>query len=514
MKTGKVYLIGAGPGDPGLITLKGLECLKKSDVVIYDYLANAELLEEAPAEAEKIYVGKKGGEHTLSQGAINSLLIEKARAGKVVSRLKGGDPFIFGRGGEEAEALFEAGIPFEVVPGVSSAVAAAAYAGIPLTHRDYTSTVALITGQEDPHRETSRIFWDKISTGAGTLVFLMGVGNLSAIASSLIRHGRSPQTPVAVIRWGTLPIQETLVGTLDDIAARAQACQLKPPAIIVVGEVVALREKLNWFERLPLFGKQIVVTRAAEQASELSQRLRELGANPIEFPTIEVIPPAEWSALDHCLRKLEEYDWIVFTSRNAVRFFVERLFAQGFDLRHLKGPSICAIGPRTAEGVEALKVRVDYVPREYRAEAIVEGLKKENLQGKRILIPRSGMARDLLPDELKKAGAIVDVVEAYRTVIPQKDPGDLMDRLRSGKVDAITFTSSSTVKNFVEGIGPQATQALLRGIVVASIGPITAETARGLGIETTVMPQEYTIPALVEALVEHFREKSQAGKIG
>jgi len=507
MKIGKVYLIGAGPGDPGLITLKGMECLKKSDVVVYDHLANEELLAEVPAEAERIYVGKKGGEHTLPQGTINALLIEKAQAGKVVSRLKGGDPFIFGRGGEEAEALFEAGIPFEVVPGVSSAVAAPAYAGIPLTHRDYTSTVALITGHEDPHRETSRIFWDKISTGAGTLVCLMGVGNLSAIASSLIRHGRSPQTPVAVIRWGTLPIQETLTGTLADIAALAQAHQLKPPAIIVVGEVVALREKLNWFERLPLFGKQIVVTRAAEQAGELSQRLRALGAHPIEFPTIEVIPPAEWRALDHCLQRLGEYDWIVFTSRNAVRFFVERLVGLGFDLRHLKGPRICAIGPRTAEGLEALMIRVDYVPREYRAEAIVEGLTKENLQGKRILIPRSLMARDLLPDALKKAGAIVDVVEAYRTVIPQKNPEELRDRLRAGTIDAITFTSSSTVKNFVECIGSREIQALLRGIVVASIGPITAETARGLGIETTVMPQEYTIAALVEALVEHFRGK-------
>jgi uroporphyrinogen III methyltransferase/synthase len=507
MKIGKVYLIGAGPGDPGLITLKGLECLKKSDVVVYDHLANEELLAEVPAESERIYVGKKGGEHTLSQGTINALLIEKAQAGKVVSRLKGGDPFIFGRGGEEAEALFEAGIPFEVVPGVSSAVAAPAYAGIPLTHRDYTSTVALITGHEDPHRETSRIFWDKISTGAGTLVFLMGVGNLSAIASSLIRHGRSPQTPVAVIRWGTLPTQETLTGTLADIAALAQAHQLKPPAIIVVGEVVALREKLNWFERLPLFGKQIVVTRAAEQAGELSQRLRALGAHPIEFPTIEVIPPAEWRALDHCLQRLGEYDWIVFTSRNAVRFFVERLVGLGFDLRHLKGPRICAIGPRTAEGLEALMIRVDYVPREYRAEAIVEGLTKENLQGKRILIPRSLMARDLLPDALKKAGAIVDVVEAYRTVIPQKNPEELRDRLRAGTIDAITFTSSSTVENFVECIGSREIQALLRGIVVASIGPITAETARGLGIETTVMPQEYTIAALVEALVEHFRGK-------
>jgi uroporphyrinogen III methyltransferase/synthase len=276
MKTGKVYLIGAGPGDPGLMTVKGLACLKEADVVIYDYLANEQLLNSAKAGAEKIYVGKKGGDHTLPQEKINSLIVAKAGEGKVIVRLKGGDPFIFGRGGEEAEELAEAGLPFEIVPGVTSAIAAPAYAGIPLTHRSYTSTVAFITGHEDPTKEESQIAWDKIATGIGTLVFLMGVGNLSLIASELVKHGRSPETPVALIRWGTLPEQETYVGTLSTIGKVAEVQKVKPPVIILVGEVVALRDKLNWFETLPLFGRKIVVTRSREQASDLSERLRKL----------------------------------------------------------------------------------------------------------------------------------------------------------------------------------------------------------------------------------------------
>ncbi len=507
MKKGKVYLIGAGPGDPGLITLKGVECLRKSDVVIYDYLANEGLLQLIPGGAEKVYVGKKGGDHTLPQQEINSLIVEKAKAGKIVSRLKGGDPFIFGRGGEEAEVLFDAGIPFEVVPGVTSAIAVPAYAGIPLTHRDFTSTVAFMTGHEDPNKSTSRIPWDQISGGDGTLVFLMGVGNLPMIASELVKHGRSAKTPVAVIRWGTLPEQETLIGTLENIAELAQVRKMKPPAIIVVGEVVGLRGKLNWFESLPLFGRQILVTRTREQASDLSQRLKELGANPIEFPAIEVIPPESWVEVDHCLKKLDEYDWIIFTSANGVRFFLERLLALGMDIRDLRGPQICAIGPKTAEGLEALKVRVDYIPVEYRAEAILAGLRKENWPGKRVLIPRARMARDILPEGLRRAGAVVDVVEVYQTVSPSGDPGDIIDRLQSGEIAAVTFTSSSTVANFMERMGAAKARGLLKGVVVASIGPITAEKAKSLGIETAVMPKEYTIPALVKALAEHFKRQ-------
>jgi uroporphyrinogen III methyltransferase/synthase len=338
----------------------------------------------------------------------------------------------------------------------------------------------------------------------------MGVGNLPMIASELVKHGRSAQTPVAVIRWGTLPEQETLIGTLENITTLAKVRKMKPPAIIVVGEVVGLRGKLNWFESLPLFGRQILVTRTREQASDLSQRLKERGANPIEFPAIEVIPPESWVEVDHCLKKLGEYDWIIFTSANGVRFFLERLLALGMDIRDLRGPQIGAIGPKTAEGLEVLKVRVDYIPVEYRAEAILAGLRKENWPGKRVLIPRARMARDILPEGLRRAGAVVDVVEVYQTVSPSGDPGDIIDRLQSGEIAAVTFTSSSTVTNFVERIGASAVKELLKEVTVASIGPITAEKARSLGIETTVMPKEYTIPALVEALAEHFQKKQSA----
>jgi uroporphyrinogen III methyltransferase/synthase len=508
MSTGKVYLIGAGPGDPGLITVKGLRCLETADVVVYDYLANEQLLSRIREGAEKIYVGKKGGDHTLPQDQINELIIARAKEGKSVARLKGGDPFIFGRGGEEAEELAQAGIPFEVVPGVTSAIAVPAYAGIPLTHRDYTSTVAFITGHEDPTKEESKIAWDKISTGVGTLVFLMGVGNLSRIAQELIRNGRAPETPVALIRWGTLPEQETVLGRLSDIGEIAQTRKVKPPVIILVGEVVALREKLNWFETLPLFGKKILVTRAREQASDLSERLRVLGATPVEFPTIAILPPESWADVDHCLQQMVLYDWIIFTSANGVKFLLERLSALGRDVRDLRGPRVCAIGPKTAEALEELKIKVSFVPQEYRAEAIFEGLKKEKLKGKNILIPRAKAARDVLPEELRKAGAAVDVVEVYQTVLPRENRAEVLDLLEKGGISAVTFTSSSTVGNFVEMLGPEDARRLTAGIPVASIGPITAEKARSLGIETTVMPAEYTIPALVQSLAEHFQKNS------
>jgi len=509
MKSGKVYLIGAGPGDPGLMTIKGMACLQEADVVIYDYLANEQLLQAAKAGAEKIYVGKKGGDHTLSQEGINSLILAKAGGGKIVARLKGGDPFIFGRGGEEAEELAAAGIPFEIVPGVTSAIAAPAYAGIPLTHRSYTSTVAFITGHEDPAKEESQIAWEKIATGIGTLVFLMGAGNLSRISSELMKYGRSPQTPVALIRWGTLPEQETILGTLESIGRTAEVRQVKPPVIILVGEVVSLRDKLNWFETLPLFGKKIIVTRSREQASDLSERLRKLGALPIEFPTIEILPPESFDDLDHCADRLREYDWIIFTSANGVRFFLARLMELGRDIRDLKGPRIAAIGPKTAEELESLKVKVSFVPREYRAEAIYEGLRKETLPGKKILIPRAKMARDVLPAELRKAGARVEVIEVYRTVRPQSDVDRVRKLLEQGQVAAVTFTSSSTVANFVELLGKDDAPRIMKGIVAASIGPVTAETAQALGIESSVIPEEYTIPALVESLAGYFQRSKR-----
>ncbi len=506
MKKGRVFLVGAGPGDPGLITVKGLAFLKKADVLVYDYLANEDLLKAAKAGAERIYVGKKGGDHTLSQEEINALIIKKAEEGKTVARIKGGDPFIFGRGGEEAEELAKAGISFEIVPGVTSAIAVPAYAGIPLTHRDFTSTVSFITGHEDLTKKESKILWDKISTGAGTLVFLMGMGNLPMIAAELIKNGRDPETPVALIRWGTLPEQETTIGKLKNISEIARTKKVRPPVIILVGEVIELREKLNWFENLPLFGKRVLVTRAREQASDLSERVRDLGGIPIEFPTIEMVSPESWADADHCIAQMSVYDWIIFTSVNGVKFFLERIFALGRDIRDLKGPRICAIGPKTAEALGALKVKVDFVPSEYQAESIFEGLKKEDLRGKRILIPRAKLARDVLPQELRRTGASVDVAEVYQTVRPAENVAEVKRLLRNKSISAIIFTSSSTVSNFVDLVGINEARDLIEGVAIASIGPITGERARTLGIKTTVMPEEFTIPALVEALAEYFKE--------
>ncbi|MBI4829273.1 MAG: uroporphyrinogen-III C-methyltransferase [Nitrospinae bacterium] len=505
MAQGIVYLIGAGPGDPGLITVKGADCIAKADVVVYDYLANPALLDHARADAERIYVGKMGGAHTKTQDEINQIIVDRCREGKIVARLKGGDPFIFGRGGEEAEELVQAGLKFEVVPGVTAAVAAAAYAGIPLTHRDHTASVAFITGHEDPAKDVSNIHWDKIATGIGTLVFFMGIKNLPDIIANLIKHGRPPETPVAIIRWGTRPEQRTVTGTLADIVAKARAANIKPPSLTVVGEVVACREQLNWFETRPLFGRRIVVTRAREQASDFAALLANAGAEVIEFPAIEVVPPPSWDSLDAALAKLSSYDWVVFTSVNGVGFFVKRLRERGMDIRDLKGLLVLAIGPKTAEAVEALGVRVDFVPKEYRAESIIEGMGADRIRGKNILIPRAKVAREVLPDEMKKLGAQVTIAECYETVRPGDKRDAARRRFEAGEIDAVTFTSSSTVENFVAmWDSPDEARRLMNGVTVASIGPITSATARKLGLEPSVEPAEYTTAALAGALVEHF----------
>ncbi|RLB74585.1 MAG: uroporphyrinogen-III C-methyltransferase [Deltaproteobacteria bacterium] len=506
-KKGKVYLVGAGPGDPGLITLKAIECLAEADVVVYDNLANRAFLKYAPDTAELIYVGKKGGHHTLAQNEINRLIVQKALSGKKVVRLKGGDPFIFGRGGEEAEELMEAGVEFEVVPGITSAIAAPAYAGIPLTHRHFTSTVAFVTGHEDPTKEKSSIAWEKIATGVGTLVFLMGVGNLEKIAAALMAHGRDPSTPVAVVRRGTEPQQETVTGSLRDIATRARAAGIKPPSIIVVGDVVRLRDNLNWYETKPLFGKNIIVTRAREQASEFSRRLAELGANPIEFPAIEVVPPDVWSPLDRALSGLHEYDWVIFTSVNGVRFFLKRLRDLGRDLRALKDIRIAAIGPKTAEAWRRLHIEPDLVPQEYRAEAIVEEFKRLKVTGGKVLVPRAEEAREVLPGELGKMGFSVDVVSTYKTVRPDQSDWTVRDMLEQGQIDMVTFTSSSTVRNFVSMFEMEEDKLRnwMKHVTVACIGPITADTARRLGFSVDVMPEEYTTESLVSKIVDYWQ---------
>ncbi|MBM7855574.1 uroporphyrinogen III methyltransferase/synthase [Desulfohalotomaculum tongense] len=502
MKTGIVYLVGAGPGDPGLITVKGLDCIKKADVLVYDRLASSRLLAYARPEAQRIYVGKSPDRHAMKQHEINQLLVDKAKEGYVVTRLKGGDPFVFGRGGEEAETLVENGIKFEVVPGITSAVAVPAYAGIPVTHRDATSSFAVITGNEDPAKEESNIAWDKIATGIGTLVFLMGMSNLSRICDKLVQHGRSPDTPVALVRWGTRPEQRTLVGTLDNIAEKAEKAEFKNPAVIVVGEVVKLRDKLSWFENKKLFGKRVLVTRSREQASALSRRIEELGGEPYEFPTIEVTEPEDYSPLDSAINQLPSYQWVVFTSVNGVKYFFNRLKVLNKDIRDLRGVKICAIGPKTRESLEAYGLLVDYVPGEYRAEQIIAGLSGRVRPGDRVLLPRADIARKVLPRALAEMGARVDEVTTYKTVLGAGDAGKLIEMLQRKELHVLTFTSSSTVRNFVKLLNADNLQQLLKDVVVASIGPITSSTARELGIEVTVEAEEYTINGLVEAVLK------------
>jgi len=503
---GKVFLVGAGPGDPGLITVKGKGCIAGADVVIYDYLANPVMLSWAGEGAELIYVGKKGGSHTMAQEDISALIALKAGEGKSVVRLKGGDPFIFGRGGEEAEELAARGIAFEVVPGITSAVSVPAYAGIPLTHRDYTSTVAFVTGHEDPGKSQSSIDWDKISTGVGTLVFLMGVSNLDRISSRLMAAGRPPETPVAVIRRGTVPSQRTIAGTLETISRLAEEKRIRPPAVIVVGDVVRLRDRLDWFEKRPLFGRRIVVTRARAQASEFLSILESLGAECIEFPTIQVVPPDSWEIVDNAISTIGDFGWVVFTSANGVDFFLTRLAAAGKDMRDLKGVRLAAIGPKTAAVLENIGIRPDLVPDEYRAEAVAAEMKERGIKGVRVLLARAAEARDVLPVELKTAGAHVTVAPVYKTIRPEGDGSRVRRLLSNGAVDAVTFTSSSTVTNFI-GMFEGDREVLLEWMkrtAVACIGPVTAETAGRLGLQVTFTANPYTIESLCSALVSHF----------
>lgn len=503
-RQGKIYLVGAGPGDPGLLTLRGKECLQQADVVLYDYLANPDLLAHAPAEAERIYVGRRGRGRYLAQEEVTRLLLDKAREGKTVVRLKGGDPFVFGRGGEEAEAIAAAGLPFEVVPGVTSAVAVPAYAGIPVTHRTLASAVTFVTGHEDPGKETEALEWPRLATAHGTLVFLMGMKNLPSIVARLLAEGKSGETPVAVIRWGTRTDQRTVVGTLNDIVEKAEAAAMEPPTVIVVGEVVRLRRQLNWFEARPLFGKRILVTRAQEQAAELSHLLSAYGGTPVECPTIQVVPPQDWGPLDQALSALARYHWVVFTSVNGVRPFMARLKARGLDARALAGLRICCIGPRTAQELERHGITADVVPAEYQAEGVLDAMKAAGVDGRRVLIPRAEVAREILPEQLRAWGAQVTVVTVYRTVRPEADAGRLKALLREQRLHVISFASSSTVRNFCELFdSPEEMKTLTAGVAVACIGPITAQTAAEVGLPATVVAAANTIPALAEAIARH-----------
>ena len=504
---GIVYLVGAGPGDPGLLTIKGKECLEQADIVLYDYLANPTLLDYAPAHAERAYVGRRGRGQYQQQTEINRVLIERAQAGQVVVRLKGGDPFVFGRGGEEAEAVAAAGVPFEVVPGVTAAVAVPAYAGIPVTHRTLASTVTVVTGHEDPGKGTTVIDWPKLAATSGTLVFMMGMKTLPMIVSRLLEEGRAEETPVAAVRWGTKAEQRTVIGTLRDIVVKTAQAGMEPPTVIVVGEVVKLREQLNWFEKRPLFGKRIVLTRALAQAAEFARLLAAYGAEAIVAPTIKMVPPPSWEALDQAIARLGSYSWLIFTSVNGITPFMERLKEARKDARALAHLRIGAIGPRTAEALAGYGLSADLIPSEFQAEGMVDAMSRYDLQGVKILIPRAEVARELLPEQLRMKGASVDVVPVYRTVLPEVVLTRLKEQLEKGVIDVVTFTSSSTVSNFVALVGgTQEARRLGAKTIIACIGPVTGRTAEEYGLSVTIMPAENTVPALAQAIVRFYSE--------
>jgi len=501
MPDGKVYLVGAGPGDPGLITVRGLECVRRAEVLVYDYLVPPRLIDEAPRDAERIYVGKRGGKRSTDQANIEKTMIDRANAGKLVVRLKGGDPFVFGRGGEEALTLKEHGIQFEVVPGVTAGIAAPAYAGIPVTHRGLSATVAFVTGHEDPTKDESDVDWDALA-GLGTLVFYMGMRNLETIASNLIQRGKPADTPAAVIQWGATPRQRSVTATLATIAEQAQA--LEPPAIVVIGDVVKLHEQLAWFDDRPLFGKRIVVTRSRTQASRLRDRLEARGAEVTELPTIEIVPPSSYEELDREIGRLNEFDWVLFTSVNGVDHFSERLAAAGKDSRALADVLLGAIGTATAERIARHGLRADLVPERHVAEGLLDALKASAaIEGKRFLLPRARVARDVLPEGLRAAGGDVTVVAAYGTVIPRETDSEALTAVRRADIDMITFASSSTVRNFAELVGPEGVRSLRGRVEVASIGPVTSETIREVGLDVSVEAQTITIDGLVEAIVSH-----------
>ena len=498
-RRGTVYLVGAGPGDPGLITVRGLDLLMNADVIVYDRLVDSRLLDRASEFAELIDVGKSRGDAAVGQDEINDILVDRAQSGALVVRLKGGDPFLFGRGGEEALALAEAGIPFEVVPGVTSALAAPAYAGIPVTHRGAASLVTIATGAGASGGEAS-----PIAPGEGTVVVLMGWENIETIVADLVREGRSPETPAAVVRWGTEPFQQTVTGTLADIVDRASAADLGPPVVIVVGEVVRLREQMRWFDNRPLYGKRVLVTRARAQAGRLSEMLYREGALPLEAPAIRIEPLPDYSDLDDRLLHLDEVDWVVFASANAVAAVFARMDALGLDARDFHSANVAAIGSETAASLRRRGIMADFVPERFVSESALEGLREFGMGGARVLYPRSQTGMETLPAGLAEMGAEVDEVPAYVTVTAH-DSAPMVAEILSQGVDAAVFTSSSTVKGLLALL--DGDPARLEGAVIACVGPITAGTATDNGLEVDIVAEPHTIPGLVAALRAYYSKE-------
>jgi uroporphyrinogen III methyltransferase / synthase len=502
-----VSLVGAGPGDPGLLTLRGLERIQQADAIFYDALIPSGIRVQFPPDAECIFVGKRAGRHSTRQDNINAMLIDKAKEGKRIVRLKGGDPFVFGRGGEEALALLKHGIPFEVVPGISSLIGVPAYAGIPVTHRGMSCSLTMVTGHEDASKPESAHDWKKIAQSGDTLVIFMGRDTLRANMLKLREHGIPADRPVALIQRGTWPDQHAVVGTVETIADISESTPYQSPTMFVIGDVVALRESLQWFEKRPLFGKRVLVTRAREQAPELTAQLLEQGAQPLECPLIQFVPPETWEPVDTAIREIDSYHWAIFTSVNGVDYFFKRFFELGHDIRDLGDLRICTIGPATTRHVEALHLKVALQPREFVAEALAAHLAEyAPLQGQRILLPRADIARKNLVTLLENDGAEVTEVTAYQTLPASDVEPAVLDALRNGNIDMVTFASSSTVRSFTELAQQEGFGGRIQNLPVASIGPITSATVRDTGMQVTVEAETYTIPGLVDALVRHFQQ--------
>ena len=493
-KRGRVWLVGAGPGDPGLLTIKGKRAIERCDAILFDALVSPAVVGLAPEGCERIYVGKRAGTHSLSQAEITALLVRLGGEGKRVVRLKGGDPFVFARGGEEAQALHAAGIPFEIVPGISSALAAPAYAGIPVTHRDHNTTFTVSTGHEDPAKGASSLDFAKLANPRATTIFLMAMRNLAGIVGALRANGLAGTTPVAIVREATTPAQETLVATLDTIVAEAERARFAAPAIVVVGSVVLERPSIRWFDTGPLFGKRVLITRPGTLADDFAMQLWEAGAEPILAPTIAIGPPDDETAAAYAVAHVREYAWVAFTSRHGVEAFFDRLRAAGKDARAFGDVRVAAIGPATAAALEERGIAVDFVPRIYVNEAVAEGLLERTQPGDRVLLFRAQEAREVLPQMLRDAGRLVDVAAAYRTRFV--DDPELRAKIEAA--DIVTFTSSSTVQGLVYNLA-DAPLLLLRKLV-ATIGPVTAKTALGLGIRVDAIPDEYTIEGLLDVL--------------
>lgn len=501
VRTGMVYLVGAGPGDPGLISVRGAECLSKADFVLYDRLVNPALLDKVAPGTRVQSLGTPSGDPDLSKDEVIETLLAEARAGNHVVRLKGGDPFVFGRGGEEAEALVEAGVPFEVVPAPTAGIAAPAYAGIPVTHRRWASAVAFVTGHEDPTKPDRLLDWEALARFPGTLVFYMGMGRIQSLTAALRQAGRPATTPAAVVCWGTLPRQQTVLGSLENLAERVAEADVTSPAVIVVGDVARLHERLAWFEKRPLFGRSIVVTRPRGQAETMIARLRELGAEAIEFPLVRIAPPDDWSPVDEALARLDEYDWLVFTSSNGVRFLLDRLLETA-DLRRLGTIRLAAIGPGTALALASYRLRADLVPQSYVAEDLADALAPE-VRGKRVLLARADRGRTVLEESLARSGANVERLTVYRNIDEVEREPDVIERLRRGEVEWITLTSSAITASLVKGLDDEVRARLGHDIKLASISPVTTSTACEFGLEIAAEAREYTADGVIDAILEY-----------